>query len=519
LNDTDEGIDLGRLLPAWVISGLAHVVILTLFLLIGVSQATGTIATDSAIVMESATEEVEKKDNFENEDIGRLADLEAGIAIDLKGDVNVPAPPKPIEAPGVADSQNLNPMDMTPPPGFDRGEGGFIKDPNQSGPGNPLDRLPGGWEGIFRKGDSAGRTGMTKAFVLGQEGGNERSERAVAIGLSWLRRHQFNDGHWSLQNFHVAGHCNCTGAAGAISYANDHAATALGLLPFLGAGYTHKSGGPNAKLVQTALDWMIAHQDNKNIDGALSTTGYAHALCTICLCEAYGLTADPQLRVPAQRALNACVNWQHTEGGFRYDPRQPGDLSVSGWFIQALKSGQMAGLNVPQATFVGVNSYLDSVSTPDMSQYRYISGMETSPAMTSVGLLSRQYMGWGTKAPGLIKGVEVLKRQPPAAGFRDMYYYYYATQAMHNMGGDDWKQWNERMRDMLIDAQDQGTTANRADQKGSWSAEGDRWGSGLGRLGYTSLSLLTLEVYYRHLPLYRREMGSQKDPAVRNALQ
>ena len=28
---------------------------------------------------------------------------------------------------------------------------------------------------------------------------------------------------------------------------------------------------------------------------------------------------------------------------------------------------------------------------------------------------------------------------------------------------------------------------------------------------YTSLSLLTLEVYYRHLPLYRREMGGQKD--------
>jgi hypothetical protein len=27
----------------------------------------------------------------------------------------------------------------------------------------------------------------------------------------------------------------------------------------------------------------------------------------------------------------------------------------------------------------------------------------------------------------------------------------------------------------------------------------------------TSLSVLTLEVYYRHLPLYRRDLGAVKD--------
>jgi hypothetical protein len=51
---------------------------------------------------------------------------------------------------------------------------------------------------------------------------------------------------------------------------------------------------------------------------------------------------DPVLKGPAQRAINCCVAWQHTAGGFRYQARTPGDLSVSGWFVQTLKSGYTA---------------------------------------------------------------------------------------------------------------------------------------------------------------------------------
>jgi hypothetical protein len=74
------------------------------------------------------------------------------------------------------------------------------------------------------------------------------------------------------------------------------------------------------------------------------------------------------------------------------------------------------------------------------------------------------------------------------------------------------------MRDILIDTQDQGLNPDRRDQKGSWDPSGDPWGGELGRLGDTSLKLLTLEVYYRHLPLYRREIGAMKDEAVREGL-
>jgi hypothetical protein len=39
---------------------------------------------------------------------------------------------------------------------------------------------------------------------------------------------------------------------------------------------------------------------------------------------------------------------------------------------------------------------------------------------------------------------------------------------------------------------------------GSWEPEPGFIGRACGRLGTTALCLLTLEVYYRHLPLYKR---------------
>ena len=49
--------------------------------------------------------------------------------------------------------------------------------------------------------------------------------------------------------------------------------------------------------------------------------------------------------------------------------------------------------------------------------------------------------------------------------------------------------------------------------KGSWSPAGDAHASTGGRVMSTSLAILTLEVYYRHLPLYRRDLGGTKTAA------
>src|SRR5262249_37286582 len=152
--------------------------------------------------------------------------------------------------------------------------------------------------------------------------------------------------------------------------------------------------------------------------------------------------------------------------------------------------------------------WLNSCQTPDGGGYGYTSPNAT-PTMSAVGLLCRQYLGWGPRNPGLVAGVNYLKKTPPGAS-NSMYYYYYATQVMHHVGGDAGQGWNEKMRDQLIKKQDRGTDPKRPHQKGSWDPAGDAHAGAGGRMMMTSLALLTLEVYYRHLPLYRRNLGETK---------
>ena len=131
-------------------------------------------------------------------------------------------------------------------------------------------------------------------------------------------------------------------------------------------------------------------------------------------------------------------------------------------------------------------------------------------------------MGVNPRNPGLLKGVEILKKQHPAVaptGY-NIYQIYYATQVMHHMGGEAWDFWNlgpeakgkreNGVRDFLIKKQ---ITANKGKilTSGSWDPVAAGHGDAGGRLMATSLSLLTMEVYYRHLPLYRREMGGAKN--------
>jgi hypothetical protein len=171
----------------------------------------------------------------------------------------------------------------------------------------------------------------------------------------------------------------------------------------------------------------------------------------------------------------------------------------------------MSGLSVPRSTLDGAGKWLDSCMTNDKGGYGYTGPQET-PTMTAVGLLCRMYLGWGPKNPGLQKGVDRLKANPPVT-LNSMYYDYYATQVMHHMGGESFEFWNPKMRDLLIKTQDEGKDPRRPWQEGSWDPGPDVHGKVGGRIMVTSLAILTLEVYYRHLPLYRRELGVMKEAA------
>jgi hypothetical protein len=115
-----------------------------------------------------------------------------------------------------------------------------------------------------------------------------------------------------------------------------------------------------------------------------------------------------------------------------------------------------------------------------------------------VGLLCMQYMGTSRDDKGMRDGVEYLLKHLPNKDSKNIYYYYYATQVMHNVPGEQWESWNRKMRRVLVESQERTGCA-----EGSWNPEGDEWGDAGGRLMVTSLSCLTLEVYYRYLPLYK----------------
>ena len=200
--------------------------------------------------------------------------------------------------------------------------------------------------------------------------------------------------------------------------------------------------------------------------------------------------------MPAQAALNYIMAAQDpVGGGWRYQPKQPGDTSAVGWQLMALKSGHMAFLQVSPLTIRKAVEFLNSVQQDEGATYGYAdpgNGAGTS----AVGLLCRMYLGWKKDNPALQRGVARLAKIGPSS---DLYYDYYATQILHHMEGEQWVAWNTKMRDMLVKSQ-----SRREHEAGSWfegfdKGHGPEYG---GRLYCTALATMILEVYYRHLPLY-----------------
>jgi hypothetical protein len=492
------------LVMAWVGSLAIHAVLLTLFLFVTINVGSATVPMETEVI-QTLVEDEKKEANLTNDEEGLNPDQLLNYDLGRIEAYSVPGPVNPAEAMGIKDAPETALVNVPPPPGLggNEGQSGGL-DALKPGLANPVG-FAGGMRGLNVPGGFGGRSGATRERLVEEGGGNSKSEAAVAAGLKWIAMHQAADGHWSLDAFNQHGHCNCTG----FGHQNDIAATALGLLPLLAAGETQKN--PKAlygKHVLNALKYLLSKQAR---DGNFGGGMYAHGLASIAMCEAYGMTADPSLKLSAQRALNYIRAAQSENGGWRYEPRQSGDTSVTGWQIMALKSGQMAGLEVDDPknpTLAKATKFLNSVSTSDGSGYGYL-GPNPSPTMSAVGLLCRLYLGTGPRNSGIISGVASLKQTPPGA-LNSIYYYYYATQVLYHVGGPDWDAWNPKMRDLLIAKQDKGLDPKKPHLKGSWSPGGDAHGGAGGRLMTTSLSLLTLEVYYRHLPLYRRNLGGDK---------
>ncbi|MBB3205111.1 hypothetical protein FHS27_000878 [Rhodopirellula rubra] len=337
-----------------------------------------------------------------------------------------------------------------------------------------------------------GRSGAMKSALLDMYGGNSETVEAVDLGLKWLARQQQKNGSWSMRGPYDDGSFQ----------ENRTAATAMALLAFQGDGNTHFDG-QYSSVVEKGLKYLLNKQRRRDgffaADEPHHQRSYAHAQATIALCELYGMTRDSKLRVPAEAAIEYSTSAQGREGGWRYDPRSDSDLSVTGWYVMALSSARAAGIAVDHSTLAIIDGYLDTVSVQDGAGYCYQRGRPASPAMTAEGLLCRQYLGWPREREAMAIGLGTLVQDwPISPDSMNVYYWYYATQALHHYGGSAWRIWNSNMKVALPRMQ-----VKRGAEAGSWSPQADEHGNASGRLYTTCFAIYCLEVYYRHLPLYK----------------
>ena len=350
---------------------------------------------------------------------------------------------------------------------------------------------------------------------LGRDLENPRQNRAneaIERGLEFLVRHQRPDGSWWLD---VAATPDQQP-----TIESPAAATGLALLCFLGGGYHHQQG-VYEDVVDRGLRFLIAGQQASGDlfvphERAGNAWLYSHAVAAMAICEAYGMTRDANLKVPAQRALDFIVAAQQSEtGGWRYRPGVESDTSVTGWMVMALRSGELAGLEVSDAVYDRVNRWMEQAAAGADRPYLYRynpyagntdeqrHGRVPSRAMTAVGLLIRLYTGGDPTDQDYLSGVEHLLRASPSLGTRravqrDAYLWYYATLAVYYSGGTAWNHWVDELAKVMIPLQI--TTGQLA---GSWDPDRpvpDRWGGQAGRLYVSAMCLLTLEVEYRRLP-------------------
>ncbi len=373
--------------------------------------------------------------------------------------------------------------------------------------------LGGGGGGAF--GRPNGKGGRLRRAIRG--GGGKGTESAVDKALEWLARHQSADGSWSTR-----------ATEGSQDW--DPGVTGLAVLAFLGAGHTEKVGKYKGNVTR-GVQWLISQQ---SADGAIGSDpkykdhtwyGYHTAIAGMALAEAFGMAKVAATGAAAQKTVTyACEQHQQGDGseklGYRYQPQSAGDTSCSGWFVMMLKSAKVSGLAVNPASFEGIMKFFATCeaaagevqkggdSSYDNGRYRfkYQPGHAVSYNNTAIGILAHLFTG--TK-PDQVAGAAawLLATHSPtwSADYGKgvlgipfpMYFTYYATLDMFQIGGDLWQRWNTALKAMLLPNQ-----RRDGDFDGSWDPLSQHEKMA-GRAYTTALGALSLEIYYRYLPMYR----------------
>ena len=390
---------------------------------------------------------------------------------------------------------------------------------------------------------TARNAGMRGTYTSGGKGyGDAATEAAVYKALRWLKATQSPDGSWG------------TNPKYGLTKGIDKAAGAgFAILTFLAHGETpaSKEFGPT---VQKALDYLINSvyvvKDKKGnlvkdpngktpyvkMRGA-GGSEYGFLIGTYALCEAYGMTKNPNAKKAAEQTLRRIIDGQTATGGWNYNMARvtkdgPDDISFGGWAMQAIKAGKMAGMH-PEGMDECIKKAVKCLQTRNYSEragfvYRATTNHKGGGGgLAGVGCLAMQLLGY-SKEPQVANALRVMADWSPCLDAQlpvklggslhnPQYYCYYAAQCKYQAGMSPnatpanktlWQKWNAEMKTLYTKAittcVDEKTkqpltipdAAGKPQPMGHWVNK-DHYNYDI--MG-TCLAALQLMVYYRYLP-------------------
>jgi len=373
------------------------------------------------------------------------------------------------------------PDQLTNAPSLDFGDGDDFGagwgDGDGSGGGGGFSGIPATMKARCSKADRMAR--------LLAEGGTPECEDAVVKCLNWLQSTQNPDGSWT-NNYPVA-------------------MTGFALLVYLGHCETPQSpeyGETVLKAITYLIDVGMKNDGRlTSLDATASSWVYEHGIATYALAEAYTFCSQLKIVIPnldtvTKQAGDMIMQGQTDVGGwlYRFDSHGGGDNSIGFWQIQALKACKHTGLwptSKFNKTIRKALDWLEKVQGED-GAIGYREDSNRSPGLTGGGVLAFQMWDKGNSRAAR-KGIKWISENSEFEWGKEnsnLYYHYYHAQAMINHGGKEWKDYNERFRDVLVKAQN---------PDGSWTQDGIPHGPISVHMA-TCQAALMLEVYYRFLP-------------------
>ena len=338
-----------------------------------------------------------------------------------------------------------------------------------------------------------GGTVRRAAGIGGKTVTADATERAIANGLEYLARTQKEDGAYPGQ------------------YGDSAAIPALAGMAFLAKGHLPGSE-PYGEKINRAIDWVIACADMREtakFQGYMGDRGagrmYAHSIATLFLAEASGMVdakrqekIDRLLPLAAKVILDAQNQQKGAPhlGGWRYTPNaNDSDLSCSGWALMALRSARLNGAQVPPEAIEKAVLYIKRAYSESAGNFGYQGANgQSADTLTGAAILCLELCGKHLD-PMSLKGAKYLEKTYPrtlATSGQRYYGLYYTAQGLFQIGGPVWRGFATWMYDTFVPQQ-------RAD--GSWSGTGNNGSDAFA----TAMTVLSLTVPYRMLPIYQRD--------------